>query len=113
MDRTTLTDAELAFLRPSRTAVLATQDPGGRPRLVPICFVVAPELDARGRLVLHTPIDEKPKQSDDPRQLQRVQDLLILPRSRCSSTAGRRTGRSSPGCASTAAARSWSRSRAR
>ena len=25
------------------------------------------------------PIDEKPKQSDDPRQLQRVQDLLILP----------------------------------
>jgi PPOX class probable F420-dependent enzyme len=79
MDRSTLTDAELAFLRPSRTAVLATLDTGGRPRLVPICFVVAPELDERGRLVLHTPIDEKPKQSDDPRQLQRIQDLLILP----------------------------------
>src|SRR3954469_23820354 len=79
MDRTTLTHAELAFLGPSRTAILATQGTDRRPRLVPICFVVAAQPDHRGRLVLHTPIDEKPKQSDDPRQLQRVQDLLVLP----------------------------------
>ena len=81
MDRTTLTDAELAFLRPvpHRRARDAATPPVGRDSC-PICFVVAPELDARGRLVLHTPIDEKPKQSDDPLSCQRVQDLLVLPR---------------------------------
>ena len=79
MDRSTLTDAERAFLEPSRTAILATQGTDGRPRLVPICFTVAPDPDPRGRLVLHSPIDEKPKAADDPHQLQRVQDLLILP----------------------------------
>jgi PPOX class probable F420-dependent enzyme len=29
--------------------------------------------------VIHTPIDEKSKKTDDPRELQRVKDLLVLP----------------------------------
>lgn len=74
-----LTDAERAFVAAERRAVLATRGTDGRPRLVPICFVVAPGVDARGRPVLHSPIDEKPKTSDDPHDLQRVRDLLVLP----------------------------------
>ena len=74
-----LTSAELAFLRDARTATLATLSPDGRPRLVPVCFVVADRPDPVGRLVIHTPIDEKTKSSPDPRQLARVQDILVLP----------------------------------
>lgn len=70
---------ERRFLAEARTAVLATTDPAGRPRLVPICHVVGEADDRAGRPVLYTPIDEKPKASDDPGRLSRVRDLLVLP----------------------------------
>jgi PPOX class probable F420-dependent enzyme len=62
---------ERAFLEASRRAVLATIASNGRPRLVPICFVVDP-----ARPVVYTPLDEKPKSVDDVAQLARVQDIL-------------------------------------
>ena len=70
-----LTPSELAFLVAARTAVLATIDDGGVPRLVPICFVVT----ETPRLVLHSPLDEKPKRVADPHDLQRVRDILERP----------------------------------
>jgi len=77
-----LSDAERAFVAAARRAVLATISPSGRPRLVPICYVLVeprPD-DPLGRPVVYTPIDEKPKASRDPRALARVRDLLVLPR---------------------------------
>lgn len=73
-----LTSDERALLASARTATLATIDPGGQPRLVPICHVVGDD-DRLGRPRLYTPIDDKPKASPDPRRLARVRDLLILP----------------------------------
>lgn len=49
-----LTDDERRFLDGQRVARLATADAGGRPHVIPICFVV------RGDTVYFT-IDEKPK----------------------------------------------------
>jgi len=74
-----LTGPEHAFVAEARRAVMATIRPDGEPRLVPVCFVLADEPDDLGRPILYSPIDEKPKQSSDPRRLGRVQDLLILP----------------------------------
>jgi uncharacterized pyridoxamine 5'-phosphate oxidase family protein len=48
-----LTAGERVFLAEARRAVLATIAPDGRPRLVPICFVLDP-----GRPILYTPLDE-------------------------------------------------------
>ena len=70
-----LTSTELAFLTAARTAVLATIDGGGLPRLVPICFVVA----ERPRLVIFSPLDEKPKRVLDAHDLGRVRDILERP----------------------------------
>jgi PPOX class probable F420-dependent enzyme len=70
-----LTPTELGFLAAARTAVLATIDDGGMPRLVPICFVVAES----PRLVVHSPLDEKPKRVADPHDLERVRDILERP----------------------------------
>ncbi len=67
-----LDPAERAFLEAARTAILATIGPAGRPRLVPICFVL------EGATVL-SPLDEKPKRTDDPRSLARVRDILERP----------------------------------
>jgi PPOX class probable F420-dependent enzyme len=73
-----LTPAEADFLAAARTAVLATIDPAGRPRLVPICFValggVEPDLP-----VLYTPLDDKPKRVPDPHALGRVRDIAARP----------------------------------
>ena len=74
-----LSPAERRFVAEAREAILATRGTDGRPRLVPICFVVSDEPDRIGRPVIHTPIDEKSKKTDDPRELQRVKDLLVLP----------------------------------
>ena len=74
-----LTREERRFLANGRHATLATTAPDGRPRLVPICFVLAEAPDDAGRPVVYTPLDEKPKRSADPRQLARVRDLLVLP----------------------------------
>jgi PPOX class probable F420-dependent enzyme len=73
-----LTAEQRAFVAAARRATLATTGPSGRPRLVPICHVVGP--DARdGRPRIYSPLDEKPKRSDDPHDLGRVRDLLVLP----------------------------------
>ena len=69
-----LSAAQRAFLDAARRAVLATVSPGGRPRLVPICFSVDP-----GSPVLYTPIDEKTKRRDDPFALGRVRDIAAGP----------------------------------
>ena len=74
-----LDDQVRAFVAETRRAILATTSPGGRPRLVPVCFVLAPGQDAYGRAIVYTPLDEKPKASADPRELARVRDLLVLP----------------------------------
>lgn len=66
---------ERAFLEAARRAVLATIAPDGRPRLVPICFVIDP-----ARPILYTPIDEKPKEAADAMQLARIRDLVADPR---------------------------------
>lgn len=70
-----LTPTELAFLLAARTAVLATIDDGGAPRLVPICFVVSES----SRLVIYSPLDEKPKRVADAHHLGRVRDILERP----------------------------------
>ena len=64
----TLTGEQASFVSESRTATLGTIAEDGRPRLVPICFVLDGE-------VLFTPIDEKPKQGTDPRHLARIRDI--------------------------------------
>lgn len=76
-ERTTLTSTGRQYLEDARTAVLATLTPDGAPRLVPICFVVSDRAD--GRLVIHTPLDEKPKRVADPRDLERVRDIAANP----------------------------------
>jgi PPOX class probable F420-dependent enzyme len=70
---------ELGFLAATRRATMATTKADGGPRLVPICFVVSDAGPDR-RTRLHSPLDEKPKRSDDPHDLARVRDLLVLPR---------------------------------
>ena len=74
-----LTPGERRLLADARRAVLATINPTGEPRLVPICHVLG-EDDSRGRPRLYTPIDEKPKaQPEQPARLGRVRDILVLP----------------------------------
>lgn len=68
-----LADGEQALLQVARRATLATIAPDGRPRLVPVCFVLVEG-------VVWTPIDEKPKAVDDPRRLARVRDIERDPR---------------------------------
>ena len=70
-----LTIAQRAFIDSARRAVLATIGRAGRPRLVPICFSLDPE-----RPVLYSPVDEKPKLSEDPLALARVRDIEDDPR---------------------------------
>jgi PPOX class probable F420-dependent enzyme len=70
-----LSRAERTFLSDSRRAVLATIASDGRPRLVPICFVLDPQ-----RAIVWTPLDEKPKAVADVAQLARVRDILTDPR---------------------------------
>ncbi|MDP9481646.1 MAG: TIGR03668 family PPOX class F420-dependent oxidoreductase [Chloroflexota bacterium] len=72
-----LTDAEAGLLRDARTAVLATIDSAGRPRLVPICFVVGSADDASP--TIYGPIDDKPKRAADPHRLARVRDIAARP----------------------------------
>jgi PPOX class probable F420-dependent enzyme len=70
-----LDQRELAFLVAARRAILATIDPDGRPRLVPICFIV----DAVSGIRIFTPLDDKPKATDDKRALARVRDIRARP----------------------------------
>jgi PPOX class probable F420-dependent enzyme len=77
-DASILTAEQRAFASTARTATLATVGPNGRPRLVPICHVLG-DAGPGGAPRLYSPLDEKPKQSADPRDLARVRDLLVLP----------------------------------
>ncbi len=66
-----------SFVAASRRATLATIDPQGRPRLVPVCFVLLGGVGAVPEPPrLYTPLDEKPKRVVDPHALARVRDLL-------------------------------------
>ena len=109
-----LDEAQRRFVAETRRAILATTAPDNRPRLVPVCFVLGPDDDAMGRLILYTPLDEKPKQDVGPA---RPRPGTGPPRPAAgdarSSIAGTRTGRASPGSASTEPASSWSPSPAR
>jgi PPOX class probable F420-dependent enzyme len=68
----TLSPEERAVLTAARRGTLATIDPAGRPRLVPVCFVVADD-------IVWSPLDEKPKTVDDVRALARVRDIAARP----------------------------------
>ncbi len=68
---------EIAFLIAARRAILATIDPDGQPRPVPICFIVV-AVDPAGTRLL-TPLDDKPKATDDKRALARVRDIDARP----------------------------------
>lgn len=70
-----LSASQRAFLESARRAVLATIAPDGHPRLVPICFVVA-----GAQPVIYTPIDDKPKRTEDPLALARARDIGADPR---------------------------------
>jgi PPOX class probable F420-dependent enzyme len=67
-----------AFMAARRTATLATISGDGRPRLVPICFVVASTPGERG-IVLWSPLDAKPKRDADVHRLARVRDIEMRP----------------------------------
>jgi PPOX class probable F420-dependent enzyme len=67
----------LGLLTEARTGVLATVDPDGHPRLVPICFVIGRGDDSPP--AIYTPIDDKPKSSADPHRLARVRDIAVRP----------------------------------
>jgi PPOX class probable F420-dependent enzyme len=73
------TERQRTFFEDSRTVTMATRAPDGRPRLVPICFALAPGFDGRGRAIVYTPIDEKPKRAAEPHHLARLRDILVLP----------------------------------
>jgi PPOX class probable F420-dependent enzyme len=62
----------------ARRAILATTDDEGRPRQVPITFVVASPSAGDG-LTLYSPIDEKRKRTADALALARVRDLRARP----------------------------------
>ena len=54
--RTTLSEAEIAFVQQQRAARLATADENGDPHLVPVCYA----FDGAA-MRFYTPLDEKPK----------------------------------------------------
>ena len=70
-----MTHRERRFLESQRRAVLVTVAHDGRPRPVPICFVLSGDAG-----VLYTPLDDKPKATDDPLTLARVRDIAADPR---------------------------------
>jgi PPOX class probable F420-dependent enzyme len=71
-----LTPIQLDFLAETRRAVLATAQPGGRPLLVPICYVV---LGSWSGLRIYTPLDDKPKRVGDAHDLERVRNIIANP----------------------------------
>jgi PPOX class probable F420-dependent enzyme len=66
-NRTTLTEAEAAFVQAQRAARLATADADGHPYIVPVCY-------AFDGTRFYTPLDEKPKRVNESR-LQRVRNI--------------------------------------
>src|SRR6266446_8663360 len=66
-NRTTLTEAEIAFVQAQRVARLATADADGHPYIVPVCY-------AFDGTRFYTPLDEKPKRVDVSK-LRRVRNI--------------------------------------
>jgi PPOX class probable F420-dependent enzyme len=66
-NRTTLTEAEIAFTQAQRVARLATSDASGHPHIVPVCF-------AFDGTRFYIPLDEKPKKVDESK-LRRVRNI--------------------------------------
>jgi PPOX class probable F420-dependent enzyme len=66
----------LTLLETERRGVLVTVDDEGRPRPTPFCYAAS---DEDGHLVIHTPIDEKPKGTVAPDELPRVRDIRARP----------------------------------
>jgi PPOX class probable F420-dependent enzyme len=75
MTKPLLDPRELAFLVAARRAILATIASDSRPRLVPVCFVV----EAKDGVRILTPLDDKPKTTDDKRTLARIRDIEVRP----------------------------------
>ena len=73
-----LDERQRAFAAVARTATLATIGPDGRPRLVPICFIVG-TTGPNGRPRLYSPLDDKPKVTREPGDLARVRNILVRP----------------------------------
>ena len=69
--RTTLNDAEIAFIQIQRVAHLATADADGHPHVVPVCY-------AFDGSRFYTPLDEKPKRVAE-HQLRRVRNIEARP----------------------------------
>jgi PPOX class probable F420-dependent enzyme len=67
-----LTPAERELLTSARRATLGTIAADGRPRLVPVCFVLIDDL-------VWSPLDEKPKSVTNVRSLARVRDIVARP----------------------------------
>jgi len=65
--RTTLTEAEVAFVSRQRVARLATADANGSPHVVPVCY-------AFDGACFYTPLDEKPKRVAESK-LRRVRNI--------------------------------------
>ena len=74
---TILADEQRSFLAAARTATLATIAPDGRPAAR--ARSASSLVDAARTPVIYTPLDDKPKQVGDPRDLARVRDLLVRP----------------------------------
>lgn len=68
----TLSPDERAIAAAARRATLATITTDGRPRLVPICYVMVDD-------AVWSPLDEKPKATPNPRSLARVRDITERP----------------------------------
>ena len=66
-NRTTLTEAEIAFTQAQRVARLATADAGSHPHIVPVCY-------AFDGTRFYIPLDEKPKKVDESK-LRRVRNI--------------------------------------
>jgi PPOX class probable F420-dependent enzyme len=73
-----LDDRQAAFVAAARRATLSTIGPDGRPRSVPVCFVLGTAGNVAGPAIF-SPLDEKPKASANPRALARVRDLGARP----------------------------------
>jgi len=67
------------FVATRRTATLVTLSERGRPRPVPICFVLVKPDPDHASMLLYSPLDEKPKHSRDVRDLARVRDIAARP----------------------------------
>jgi PPOX class probable F420-dependent enzyme len=67
LNRTTLTEEEVAFAHRQRVARMATADADGHPYIVPVCY-------AFDGIRFYIPLDEKPKKVDESK-LRRVRNI--------------------------------------